>query len=240
MFLSHLNLQQRVRSTHFHPFLFILKKWIHTSLEEVVGLLVHLFVGHLFEPGLSHVSFAGGLLVAESVIFGLLDHQSVPKVAQVLVVLVVLTVLVVRGLVVKLVNKRVVVPVSLASILHIHLVDDFLILLGAIVRLVVLLSVEFVVGSLLSVPLLLLVDERLVQLQVRVRGVSSFLSLCSAQVNVVVELVLLTFTLLLQTHKIFFISLQGGQGCLISYSHLLLVVGVAIAERVVVVREGSV
>lgn len=159
-----------------------------------------------------------------------MDHQRVSKVAQVLVVLSILACLIIGGLIIELIHETVVVVLSLASIFHVHLVDHFLVFFGAVVRLVVLLSVEFVFGFLLSVPLLLLVDEGLVQLEVRVGGVTSFFSLSSAKVDIVVELVLFAFTLLLQSKQIFFIALQCGESSFISYGHLFIFFSVAVAE----------
>lgn len=180
------------------------------------------------------------LLVAEFVVLGLLDHQGVPQVVQVLLVLSVLASTIIVVLVVELVDQAVVVPGGLPRVLHVHLVDDFLILLGPVVRLVVLLAVVLVLSALLCVPVALLVDESLVQLQVRVGLVTSLLRLSTSQLNVVVELVLLVLTLLLKTHEVFFVTLESCQGRLVSNCHLLVVVGVAVAQRVVVVAEWAV
>jgi len=211
-----------------------------SSVEEVVRLLVHLLVGHLLKPSSSHVSLAGGLLVAELVVLSLLDHQGVPQVVEVLLVLGVLARTVVSVLIVQLVHKAVVVPCSLSCVVHVHLVDDFLVLLGSVVGLVVLLAVVFILSALLGVPVTLLVDESLVQLQVSVSLVTCLLCLSTTQLNVVVELVLLGLTLLLETDQVFFITLEGGEGSLVSNCHLLLVVRVTVAQTVVVVAERSI
>lgn len=183
---------------------------------------------------------AGLLLVPQLVILSFLNHQRVAQVVQVLHVLLILACPVVRVLLVQLVHKTVVVPCSLPRVLLIHPVDHFLVLLGAVVRLVVLLSIVLVLCTLLRVPLPLLVDESLVQLQVVIRLVASLSSLSIAQVDVVVELVLFALTLLLQTQQVFFIPLQSGKRGLVSNCHLALFVGMAVAQRVVVITERTV
>jgi len=108
------------------------------------------------------------------------------------------------------------------------------------VRLLVHLTFLAVVIALLAVPLTLLVNESLIHLQVSLVLFMGFLCLSTAQVQVTVESVLFTFTLLLQFHKVFFVALQRSKGSLICYSHLLVVLGMPIAERVVIVAEGSI
>lgn len=143
-------------------------------------------------------------------------------------------------LVVELVHERVVVPLGLTCLFLTHLVDHFLVFLGAVVRFVVLLAVILVLGTLLTVPVLLLVDEGLVHLQSRCVLSLGLAGLGAAHLQVVVELALFVVTLLLKLDEVLLVALQGRQGSLVSYSHLLLVVSVTVAQRVVVEREGTV
>jgi len=210
------------------------------SVEEVIGLLVHLLVSHLFHPGSTHIRLAGGVLVSELIVLSLLDHQRVSQVCQVLRILVILAITRVVGLVVQLVYERVVVPSGLAGILHSHLVDDLLVFLGAVMRLLVHLSFRAVVVALLTVPLALLVNESLVHLQVRLILFVGLLGLRTPQVQITVEGVFFALALLLQLHQVLLVALQSGERSLICYGHRLVVLGVAVAQRVVVVAEGAV
>lgn len=152
----------------------------------------------------------------------------------------ILALLIIRGLVVELIDECVVVPVGLANVLFIHLVDDFFVLLGAVVGLVVLLARVLVVGALLPVPVLLLVDEGLVHLEVVARLCLGLAHLGAPELDIVVELILLDVALLLQLEQVVLVALEGCERCLISHGHLLIVVGVAVAQTVVVEGEGSV
>jgi hypothetical protein len=133
-------------------------------VEEVVCLLVDLLVRHLLHPGSAHVSLARGVFVTELVVLSLLYQKCVSQVGEIFCVLVIFTVARVVCLIVQLVHERVVIPVGLAGVLHPHLVDNFLVLLGAVVRLLVHLSFLSVAVAFLAVPLTLLVDESLVHL----------------------------------------------------------------------------
>lgn len=152
------------------------------SLEEVVSLLLDLLIGHLFHPGGAHVSFASLLLVVEFVIFSLLNQQSVAEVGHIDCVFVFLAHTVVGSLIVKLVNKTIVVPGSLAGVLHVHLMDDFFVLLGPVVRLLIYLALLTLILAFLTIPFALLINKGLVHLQVGGGLVTCLLCLSASQI----------------------------------------------------------
>lgn len=199
-------------------------------MEEVVCLLVHLLVGHLLHPGCTHVSLALRIFVAQLVVLSLLNQKCVPQVGEILCVLVVLAVARVVCLIVQLINKRVVVPVGLAGLFKPHFVDDFLVLLRAVVGLLVHLSFLFITVAFLAVPLTLLVNESLVHFEVRFILVMGLFCLCSSQFQVSVESVFFAFSLLLELHQVFFVALEGSKSSLVCYGHLLIVSGVAVTK----------
>lgn len=173
-------------------------------------------------------------------VFSVLYGQRVVQVIKITLELLICLLLIIIRLIVKLVDKRVVSPLSLASVLLPHLFNNFFIFFRAVMRFVKLLANSFIFCSGLLSPLPLLINECLVKFQVSLCFKIGLSLLCSSKLEVIVELIFFRFTLLLQQKKVVLISLQGSQSCLVCDSHLLFILDMTITQTVVVKSKRSV
>lgn len=201
---------------------------------------MRLLVRHLLEPRLPHISLRCHLLVLQLIIFCLLDRQSV---VQSLVIQISLNVPLLVGrlvLVLQLIPQAVVLPVDLRLFGVAHLLDDLLSFLGAEVRLVVLLVVVLVIGTLLPGPVHLKVDELLVLLLV-----DASLGLCFPELVLLVldrvdKLGFFSLTKLLKSDELVLVAVQGLHSGLVNDSRGFVGrVLIDVSQGVVVHGEGT-
>lgn len=219
---------------------FSLRKVSHLSVEQFVRLVLQLLVRHLLQPRLLQVLFAQHFLLVALRVLSLLDRSGVSQVGDVLSALILAALLSLLSLLLQLLLDSVVLPVDLLLVGLVHVGDDFLGLLRAEVRFVVLLLDVLVLCNFLVAPVHLHRDVLLVQLLIGHALFVGLTSLSFVQLDVVDELALFLLSEVLQAYELLFVTAQSLQRSLVGHCHLgAILVQLHVSQLVVVHRERS-